>query len=247
MSPFNFRILVVDDYPSTQAVSKAILETKGYEVHCASDCFAALLALKDSLPDLIISDLRMPRMSGFELLSVVRRRFPQIPVIAISANFSGEDVPSGVLADAFFQKAITLRRGSLKEWPNWCGFSRSARAQANSKLLKSGEWRARAKRCLPLPAITASAVFQFACQPWLGRKKRTAIFAKPRWSSFARRCFSARAARRRIVGWLSNRHALRNFAALHWRQAPATALSAVAGRRSPPASFPQGGLGGSLL
>ena len=56
---------------------------------CAEDGFEGLAALKQSLPDIIISDLRMPNMNGFEFLSVVRRRFPVIPVIVISGEFSG--------------------------------------------------------------------------------------------------------------------------------------------------------------
>jgi len=62
------------------------------------------IPLKQSLPDIIISDLRMPNMNGFEFLSVVRRRFPMIPVIVISGEFSGGSVPGSVLADAFFPK-----------------------------------------------------------------------------------------------------------------------------------------------
>ena len=50
----------------------------------------------------------MPDMSGFELLSVVRRRFPAILVIAMSGSFSGNEVPSGVPADAFYQKGSSL-------------------------------------------------------------------------------------------------------------------------------------------
>ena len=55
------------------------------------------------MPDVIISDLKMPNMSGFEFLSVVRRRFPHIPVIAISGDFNGHS-PAGLIADAFFTK-----------------------------------------------------------------------------------------------------------------------------------------------
>jgi hypothetical protein len=44
-------------------------------------------------------------MNGFEFLSVVRRRFPMIPVIVISGEFSGLSVPESVLADAFFPKS----------------------------------------------------------------------------------------------------------------------------------------------
>lgn len=50
----------------------------------------------------------MPGMSGFELLSIVRRRFPQIQVIAMSGAFSGHEVPSGVAADAFFDKGSSI-------------------------------------------------------------------------------------------------------------------------------------------
>ena len=104
MTAFRHRILVVDDDGSICAMAKAILESQGYEVLCAVDGFDALTALKQSLPDVIISDLQMPNMSGFEFLSIVRRRFPKIPTIAISGAFSGEDVPESVLADAFFEK-----------------------------------------------------------------------------------------------------------------------------------------------
>lgn len=81
-----------------------LLVAQGYEVREAEDGFEGLAALKQSLPDIIISDLQMPNMSGFEFLSVVRRRFPIIPVIVISGEFSGLSVPESVLADAFFPK-----------------------------------------------------------------------------------------------------------------------------------------------
>ncbi len=76
-----------------QQIGKLLLESKGYEVLLAGDGFEGLLALKQSLPDIIISDLSMPNMNGFEFLSVVRRRFPIIPVIVISGQFSGTTVP----------------------------------------------------------------------------------------------------------------------------------------------------------
>lgn len=101
---FRYRILVVDDEKNIRAAARSILESQGYEVQCAVDGFDGLTKLKRSLPDVVISDLRMPNMSGFEFMSVVRKRFPQIAVIAISGEFSGIDVPESVLADAFFEK-----------------------------------------------------------------------------------------------------------------------------------------------
>lgn len=55
------------------------LSREGYEVRTALDGFEALDVLRDSLPDLLISALRMPYLSDFDLLSVMRRRFPSIP------------------------------------------------------------------------------------------------------------------------------------------------------------------------
>jgi CheY-like chemotaxis protein len=110
MSPFRYRILVVDDDESIATMAKAILESQGYEVLCAVDGFDGLTALKQSPPDVIISDLQMPNMSGFEFLSIVRKRFPNIPTIAMSGAFSGKDVPENALADAFFEKGQYSRK-----------------------------------------------------------------------------------------------------------------------------------------
>ncbi len=97
-------MLVVDDEPVILETTSAILESEGFTVRVAVDGFAALVALRETAPDIIISDLRMPNMSGFEFLSIVRRRFPHIPTIAISGEFIAENMPPGLLMDAFFQK-----------------------------------------------------------------------------------------------------------------------------------------------
>src|SRR6266851_357277 len=98
------RILVVDDEESIRVVFARLLQKEGYEVATAENGFDALLKLKQLLPDVIISDLNMPQMSGFEFLSVVRRRFPQISVVASSGAYGSRVVPTGVLADVFFAK-----------------------------------------------------------------------------------------------------------------------------------------------
>ena len=82
-----------------------LLKSAGYDVRTAEHGFDALLQLGNVLPDVIVSDLNMPQMSGFEFLSVVRRRFPEIPVIAVSGAYDfGDQVPGGVIADAFYSK-----------------------------------------------------------------------------------------------------------------------------------------------
>jgi CheY-like chemotaxis protein len=99
------QILVVDDDPAVRDSLVMLLQSSGYAVSTAIHGFDALLQLKRSLPAIVLSDLNMPQMSGFELLSVLRRRFPQISVIAMSGAYhSGDAVPGGVIADAFYSK-----------------------------------------------------------------------------------------------------------------------------------------------
>jgi len=73
-------------------------------VRCAADGLAALVEMNEEVPEILLSDLNMPGMSGFELLSAVRRRFPAVRVVAMSGAFSGHQVPDGVTADAFYAK-----------------------------------------------------------------------------------------------------------------------------------------------
>lgn len=104
-SPSRATILFVDDDPCLREVMAMILSEEGYDVSTAADGLDALVLLRTNLPDLIISDLHMPRMSGIEFLSVVRRRFPSIPVIAVSGAYvMDEKFPEGVMADAFYPK-----------------------------------------------------------------------------------------------------------------------------------------------
>ena len=99
------QILVVDDEPNVRESLAGFLNNAGYDVSTAENGFDALLQLRRVTPDVIISDLNMPQMSGFEFLSVVRRRFPEISVVAVSGAYeSGDRVPGGVIADAFYAK-----------------------------------------------------------------------------------------------------------------------------------------------
>ena len=98
-------LLVVEDEPTIRELFAALLRRAGYSVAQAKDGFAALEEIRRHYPALILSDLNMPRMTGFELISVIRRRFPAIPIIAMSGAFAGDEIPSGVAADAYYQKA----------------------------------------------------------------------------------------------------------------------------------------------
>ncbi|MES2393906.1 MAG: response regulator [Acidobacteriota bacterium] len=102
------KLLIVDDEPAARVLLAAIFGQMGHEVRMAEDGFAALESIRERKPDVLLSDLNMPGMSGFELLSVVRRRLPTIYVIATSGAYSGENVPDGIVADAFYEKATSL-------------------------------------------------------------------------------------------------------------------------------------------
>lgn len=108
MPTMNTTLLIADDDGALLHLLSVIMTHSGFDVRTAQDGFAALAAIRAEVPDILLSDLYMPGMSGFELLSVVRRRFPLIPVIAMSSAYSGPGVPAGVAADAFYEKATDL-------------------------------------------------------------------------------------------------------------------------------------------
>ena len=103
------RLLIVEDDPSVRSSMLAVLEEIGFSVRSADNGFSALAEIGGEAPDIVISDLNMPRMSGFEFLRVVRRHFPSIHLIAMSGAFSGDEVPSGLTADAFYPKGSGVR------------------------------------------------------------------------------------------------------------------------------------------
>jgi two-component system, OmpR family, KDP operon response regulator KdpE len=82
------KILVVDDEPQITRVLRTSLSAHGYEVSVANDGESALQTMEESRPDLIITDLSMPRMTGIELCENIRDR-SQVPIIVLSVR--GED------------------------------------------------------------------------------------------------------------------------------------------------------------
>lgn len=86
--PGRTKILVVDDEPQITRVLRTSLSSHGYEVSVANDGESALKALQESDPDLIITDLSMPKMTGIELCETIRDH-SQVPIIVLSVR--GED------------------------------------------------------------------------------------------------------------------------------------------------------------
>jgi CheY-like chemotaxis protein len=99
------QVLVVDDDPSVRESVAGLLTSAGYDVASAEDGLGALSRIKNALPDVIISDLNMPGMSGTELLAVVRQSFPQILTVAMSGAYDDSDaLPPEVIADGYYPK-----------------------------------------------------------------------------------------------------------------------------------------------
>jgi CheY-like chemotaxis protein len=105
LDPLRHQVLIVEDDAPVRTSLTMLLQASGYEVSTAANGFEALELLKGGLPAVLVSDLSMLAMSGFELLSLVRQHFPKLPIIAMSGNYENRDeVPGGMMADAFYPK-----------------------------------------------------------------------------------------------------------------------------------------------
>jgi len=79
------RVLVVDDEPDALELLQAFLEAKGYEVLTASDGEEALQKVKEERPHLMLLDVRMPKLTGLEVLKRVREIDREVGVIMVTA------------------------------------------------------------------------------------------------------------------------------------------------------------------
>lgn len=94
-------ILVVDDEQSMRDFLKILLQKEGYGVETGNNGATALKKLQSASFDLLISDIRMPGMSGLDLLSQVKESNPDLPVIMITAFASPDDAVSAMKNGAF--------------------------------------------------------------------------------------------------------------------------------------------------
>jgi two-component system, chemotaxis family, sensor kinase CheA len=91
-------ILVVEDSITARTLLKTILESAGYEVATAVDGIDAFTALKNTEFNLVVSDVEMPRMNGFDLTAKIRsdKRLSDLPVVLVTALESREDKERGI-------------------------------------------------------------------------------------------------------------------------------------------------------
>ncbi|MDP4186604.1 MAG: response regulator [Bacteroidota bacterium] len=108
------RILVVDDSTTNVVLLEAILSEQGYEIYSAMSALEAFQILKKNKVDLILLDLLMPKVSGFDFLKEVKRNnhLKEIPVIVVSALNDMANVKKTLAMGAidFVQKPIDIQQ-----------------------------------------------------------------------------------------------------------------------------------------
>jgi diguanylate cyclase (GGDEF)-like protein len=116
------KVLIADDTKSNQMLFRTYIESEGYEVVTASNGLEAVSAFKKEIPDLILLDVVMPEMDGYEaatrIKKLCKKRNLWIPIIFLSAKISDEDVVKGIEAggDDYLTKPVsqTVLNAKLK-------------------------------------------------------------------------------------------------------------------------------------
>ncbi len=101
MTPFRRRALVVDDERSSRLNIKDLLTLEHFEVEEAEDGVAALAAVRKKAPDVVLLDIRMPKMNGLETLKHIRKSHPNLPVIMFTAVGTSERAIEAMKMGAF--------------------------------------------------------------------------------------------------------------------------------------------------
>lgn len=113
-------VLIVDDNPNMSSLLSEMLEVFDYDSVRASGGDEALEILEANKFSMVITDMRMPKMTGLELLEKVKTKFPKMPVVLISgysvqdeSGESGTVQPDGFLAKPFMMSDIEKLLNSL--------------------------------------------------------------------------------------------------------------------------------------
>ncbi len=108
-------ILIVDDEQMMRNLLEKILIREGYKILSAGNGAEALEVLQSSRIDMVISDIKMPRMNGFDLLKVLKEEYPEIGVIMMTAYGDTYTVKDALLlgADEYITKPFKSHEISL--------------------------------------------------------------------------------------------------------------------------------------
>jgi two-component system phosphate regulon response regulator PhoB len=114
----NKKILVVDDEEDIVELITFQLERDGYHVICANDGIEAISKINKDDPDLVILDIMMPRMSGLDVVQLIRGKKDKksLPIIIVSAKSTEDDIVAGLDfgADDYLTKPFSLKVLSAK-------------------------------------------------------------------------------------------------------------------------------------
>jgi two-component system alkaline phosphatase synthesis response regulator PhoP len=107
------RILIVDDEPNIIISLEFLMKREGFEVAVAGDGERALQAMAEQRPDLVILDVMMPRLNGFEVCQRIRAQpaWRGVPVLMLTAKGHETDLKKGLAlgADAYVTKPFSTR------------------------------------------------------------------------------------------------------------------------------------------
>lgn len=99
------KVLIVDDEKSIRTLLSLIIgDMAKYLVSVAEDGTSALQSIERDPPDILLTDVHMPGMTGLDLMAAVRNRFPNVRVVAMSGTYAGNEIPQDLGADSFFLK-----------------------------------------------------------------------------------------------------------------------------------------------
>src|SRR6266540_1737461 len=108
------KILIIDDDTSLRRVLEYNLQEEGYDVFTAQDGEQGLVRFDEQHPDLVITDLKMPGISGFEVLAAVKERSPQTPVMVITAFGAVETAVGAMKLGAYDYITKPFNRDELR-------------------------------------------------------------------------------------------------------------------------------------
>lgn len=108
-------ILVVEDAEENRVILQVLLEHEGAIVATAEDGFAALARLREQKIDMVLMDIQMPELNGFETLDLIRQRGYEGPVLAVTASAGQEDLQRCAEAGFAAHLPKSLSRTQLRE------------------------------------------------------------------------------------------------------------------------------------
>ena len=143
------RILIADDSPSNRDILQTRLAIHGYEILTATDGEEALAIAREAQPDLILLDVMMPKLDGFEVCRRLKadRSLPLIPVILVTAKTDSKDIVAGLEAggDEYLTKpvdqaALVARIKSMLRMKTLHDTVQEQAAQVRSQAAQLSEW-----------------------------------------------------------------------------------------------------------